>query len=67
MRPKLKPIHDQGVVLMGATSGIGLETAMHMAAKAAKVAIIGRHQDSINEAIEQIRSYSRLTNDARTP
>lgn len=57
MRPKLKPIHDQVVVLMGATSGIGLETAMHMAAKGAKVAIIGRHQDSINEAIEQIRSY----------
>jgi len=56
MRPKLKPIHDQVVVLMGATSGIGLETAMHMAAKGAKVAIIGRHQDSINEAIEQIRS-----------
>lgn len=57
MRPKLKPIHDQVVVLMGATSGIGLETAMHMAAKGAKVAIIGRNQESLTEATDQVRSH----------
>lgn len=57
MKPKLKPIQDQVVVLMGATSGIGLETAKLMAEKGARVAIIGRSQDGLNEALDQIRSH----------
>ncbi len=58
MRVKLKPISDQVVVLLGATSGIGLETAFQMVDKGARVAIIGRSQDALNDAMQQVRSYA---------
>ena len=54
---RLKRIQDQVVVLMGATSGIGLETARLMAQKGARVAIIGRSQEGLNEALDQVRRY----------
>lgn len=64
MKPKLKPIKNQVVVLAGATSGIGLETAFHMVEKGAQVVIVGRNQEGLNEAVDRVRAHaqaSRLT------
>jgi NAD(P)-dependent dehydrogenase (short-subunit alcohol dehydrogenase family) len=61
MKPKLKPIHDQVVVLFGATSGIGLDTAMSMVEKGARVAIVGRNQEGLNDALERVRSHAQAS------
>jgi NAD(P)-dependent dehydrogenase (short-subunit alcohol dehydrogenase family) len=57
MKINLKPIQEQVVVLFGATSGIGLMTAMKMAEKGARVVIVGRSQDGLNEALTQVRQH----------
>ena len=59
MKAKLKPIHDQVVVLFGATSGIGLETALQMVEKGARVAIVGRSQEGLNDAMERVRQHAQ--------
>lgn len=59
MKAKLKPIHDQVAVLIGATSGIGLETALYMAEKGAKVVIVGRSQEGLDDALERVRSHAQ--------
>lgn len=61
MKPKLRPIHDQVAVLVGANSGIGLETAMTMAEKGARVVIVGRSQEGLNEALERVRSHAEAS------
>lgn len=61
MKAKLKPIYDQVVVLLGATSGIGLETAKLMAEKGATVVVVGRSQEGLNEAIDQVRSHAEAS------
>lgn len=61
MKPKLKPISNQVVVLLGATSGIGLQTAKMMAAKGAQVVIVGRNQDGLNDATEKITRHLNET------
>ncbi len=53
---KLKPIKDQVVVVMGATSGIGKETALRFAQKGARVVVSGRSQEALDALVEQIRS-----------
>jgi NAD(P)-dependent dehydrogenase (short-subunit alcohol dehydrogenase family) len=58
MKPKLKPINEQVIVLLGATSGIGLETSFQMVEKGAQVVIVGRSQEGLNEALEQVRSHA---------
>lgn len=55
---KLKPLHQQSVVLFGATSGIGLETAMRMVEKGAKVAIIGRNSEGLDQAVQRVRQHA---------
>ncbi len=39
---RLKPVQDQVVVLMGASSGIGREAAKRFAARGAKVVVSAR-------------------------
>jgi NAD(P)-dependent dehydrogenase (short-subunit alcohol dehydrogenase family) len=58
MKLRLKPIHDQVVVLVGATSGIGLETANLFAEKGARVVIVGRSQEGLNDAVERVRTHA---------
>lgn len=53
---KLKPIHEQVVVLMGATSGIGLATAHELARQGARVVIGGRDQAAVDNAVNEIRA-----------
>ncbi len=61
MKPKLKRIRDQVVVLEGATSGIGLETALYMAEKGAKIVIVGRSQDGLDDALNQVRIHAQAS------
>ncbi|HSL30981.1 MAG TPA: SDR family oxidoreductase [Anaerolineales bacterium] len=53
---KLKPIHEQVVVVVGANSGIGRETALQFAEGGAKVVVAGRSLPSLNELVEKIES-----------
>jgi NAD(P)-dependent dehydrogenase (short-subunit alcohol dehydrogenase family) len=67
MKVKLRPMHEQVVVLVGATSGIGLETALQMAEKGARLVIIGRSQEGLADAVEQVRirsEHSRMVRGA---
>ena len=55
MKLKLKPINQQVVVVFGASSGIGRETALRFAAKGAKVVVAARGEAGLRTLIDQIR------------
>ena len=48
---RLKPVEEQVVVLMGASSGIGRETALRFAKRGAKVVISARGQQGLNSLV----------------
>lgn len=52
---KLKPIDEQVVVLFGASSGIGRETAMQFAERGAKVVVAARRGDALESLAQDIR------------
>src|SRR5215213_7896176 len=52
---QLKPAGDQVVVLMGASSGIGRETALRFARKGAKVVVSARGEEGLDSLVEEIR------------
>ena len=52
---QLKPVGEQVVVLMGASSGIGRESALRFARKGAKVLVSARGGDGLNSLVEEIR------------
>jgi short-subunit dehydrogenase len=54
MSVKLKPIHQQVIVITGASSGIGLATAQTAAKKGAKVVLAARSAETLNEAARRI-------------
>jgi NAD(P)-dependent dehydrogenase (short-subunit alcohol dehydrogenase family) len=51
---ELKPINEQVVVLMGASSGIGRETALQFARRGAKVVVSARSEPGLRSLVEQI-------------
>src|SRR5215217_1323201 len=51
----LKPIHEQVVVVVGANSGIGRETALRFAERGAKVVISGRSLPALTELVDEIQ------------
>lgn len=51
---QLKPIDQQVVAIVGASSGIGRESALRFAKKGAKVAVAARSQSGLNSLTEQI-------------
>jgi short-subunit dehydrogenase len=51
---KLKPINEQVIVIMGASSGIGLATAEMAASRGAKVVLSGRSENALQEIITRI-------------
>ena len=51
----LKPISEQVVVVFGASSGIGRETALQFARKGAKVVIAARNEEGLQSLVEDIR------------
>jgi NAD(P)-dependent dehydrogenase (short-subunit alcohol dehydrogenase family) len=53
---KLKPVEEQVVVLMGASSGIGRESALRFAKRGAKVLVSARSQEGLESLLEEIRA-----------
>ncbi len=54
MHLSLKPLHDQVIVITGASSGIGLATARHAAKRGARVVLAARSGDSLAEVVREI-------------
>ncbi|MBD2532017.1 SDR family oxidoreductase [Nostoc flagelliforme FACHB-838] len=52
---KLKPISQQVVAIVGASSGIGRETALRFAKKGAKVVVAARSQPGLATLVEEIK------------
>ena len=56
LRVKLKSIHEQVVVIVGANSGIGRETAVQFAKRGAKVVVARRSLPALEELVHEIQS-----------
>lgn len=54
---QLKPINQQVVAVVGASSGIGRETALLFAKKGAKVVVSARSQVGLSSVVEEIQSF----------
>ena len=55
MKVTLLPLHEQTIVITGASSGIGLVTARHAARRGARVVLAARNDGDLRHAVEQIR------------
>ncbi|MDB9377512.1 SDR family oxidoreductase, partial [Nodularia sphaerocarpa] len=53
---QLKPINQQVVAVVGASSGIGRETALKFAQRGAKVVVSARSEPGLKSLVEEIRS-----------
>lgn len=51
---KLKPVHEQVIVITGASSGIGLTTALSAAEQGASVVLCGRSTDTLERVAQEI-------------
>ncbi len=56
MKPKLKPLAKQVMVITGASSGIGLTTARKAAEAGAKVMLVARNEAALKKAVSDIRA-----------
>lgn len=56
MKPKLKPLAKQVMVITGASSGIGLTTARKAAEAGAKVMLVARNEAALRKAVGDIRA-----------
>jgi NAD(P)-dependent dehydrogenase (short-subunit alcohol dehydrogenase family) len=54
---QLKPINQQVVVVLGASSGIGRETAIQFAKRGAKVVVSGRSESKLASLVDEIRRF----------
>jgi NAD(P)-dependent dehydrogenase (short-subunit alcohol dehydrogenase family) len=52
---QLKPVEEQVVALMGASSGIGRETALRFAERGARVVVSARSEEGLNSLVEEVR------------
>jgi len=55
MKIRLKRLHEQSMVITGATSGIGLATAKRAAERGARVVLCSRNEAELDETVSQIR------------
>jgi short-subunit dehydrogenase len=55
MKPSLKKIGSQTIVLTGASSGVGLVTARKAAALGAKLVLVARSEESLHKLAEELR------------
>ena len=53
---RLKAVEEQVVALMGASSGIGRETALRFARRGAKVVLSARSEEGLDSLVEEIRA-----------
>src|SRR4028118_2416604 len=54
---QLKPINQQVVAVVGASSGIGRETALQFALRGAKVVVSARSEQKLASLVDEIRSF----------
>lgn len=54
---ELKPINEQVVAVVGASSGIGRDTALQFAKKGAKVVVSARSESGLQSLVEEIRGF----------
>ncbi|MEX2535276.1 MAG: SDR family oxidoreductase [Trueperaceae bacterium] len=54
---RLRPIEDQVVVVMGASSGIGRETAIAFASQGARVIVSARGQEGLDSLVDAIKGF----------
>ncbi len=54
---QLKPIPEQVVAIIGASSGIGRETALQFARKGAKVVVSARNELGLNSLVTEIQTF----------
>jgi NAD(P)-dependent dehydrogenase (short-subunit alcohol dehydrogenase family) len=54
---QLKPINQQVVAVVGASSGIGRETALQFARRGAKVVVSARSESKLASLVEEIQSF----------
>ena len=52
---QLKPINQQVVVVVGASSGIGRNAALQFGSRGAKVVVAARSQPGLESLVEEIR------------
>ncbi|HWG85752.1 MAG TPA: SDR family NAD(P)-dependent oxidoreductase, partial [Deinococcales bacterium] len=66
---KLKPLGEQVAVVFGASSGIGRETALRLAARGARVVVAARDDEGLQSLVSEIESAGgqalAVTADAR--
>jgi NAD(P)-dependent dehydrogenase (short-subunit alcohol dehydrogenase family) len=55
-KPDLKPLRDQVVVIIGASSGIGRESALQLAARGARVVVAARSELGLRSLVEEIEA-----------
>src|SRR4028118_1391680 len=55
MGMRLKPVEEQVVALMGASSGIGRESALRFARRGAKVVVSARGEEGLDSLVQEIR------------
>lgn len=55
MKLTLKPLGEQVIVIVGASSGIGLATARIAAARGARVVLAARNSSDLEKAVDEIR------------
>src|SRR5437763_16292292 len=56
MATQLKPIDQQVIVITGASSGIGLATALEAAKRGAKVVLAARSDKALDEVVDRINA-----------
>jgi NAD(P)-dependent dehydrogenase (short-subunit alcohol dehydrogenase family) len=54
---QLKPINQQVVAVVGASSGIGRETALQFAKRGAKLVVSGRSEQKLASLVDEIRGF----------
>lgn len=64
MKAKLKPIREQVVVLVGASSGIGRQAAIDFARRGAKVVVAARDEEGLRD---RAKTNSQLRLDCVVP
>ena len=55
-KPRLKPLRDQVVVIIGASSGIGRQSARQCAAQGAKVVVAARSEPGLASLVAEIEA-----------